>query len=406
MKKFLFALIMLALLAGAIEGSARVGLWWLETSREIVYDPLEFQDMPSYQRDAIDRLTNDKTRTTEYSQSLGWQPKQNVHVSSGRFITNSIRIRHDREFSPQPPADKIRISTFGDSFTAGIGVANSETWQERMMAENGDLEVLNFGVGGYGPDQAYLRFQENPLSQQIVIMGYLTENLHRVVNVYVPFYAGRNAHMPVTKPRFVVENDKLSLIENPIREKQGYNRLLTDYKAALMEYGTHDYYYQERYLAGPLDFLASVKIAKMGLALLNKVPMYDRRGEYNTESDAYRVTTRLFENFREQVLDQGALPVIVVFPTYPNIVHKVKHNVKKYRPLIDWLESNNFVYIDLLEGLLERKGKARIIDLFLKDLHYSPLGHELTAKTLLDFIGQERLINAKARQKLIDAQTY
>ena len=209
-KKSVFALIMILFLVGIIEGIAWTGLWWLEKNREIEYDPMEFKKMPSHQRKAIDRLINNKTRTTEFSRSLGWQPKQSVNVSEGRFITNSIRIRHDREFAPKLPTDKVRISTFGDSFTAGIGVANSETWQEQMMASNKNLEVLNFGVGAYGPDQAYLRYLENPLSQHIVAMGYLTENLHRVISVYVPFYAGRNAHIPVTKPRCVIENDDLA----------------------------------------------------------------------------------------------------------------------------------------------------------------------------------------------------
>jgi len=62
------------------------------------------------------------------------------------------------------------------------------------------------GVGGYGTDQAYLRFKLNTQDKsKVVIMGFLTENIFRNVNQF------RNLlypdHRYALKPRFILDRD-------------------------------------------------------------------------------------------------------------------------------------------------------------------------------------------------------
>ena len=51
---------------------------------------------------------------------------------------------------------KSRINTYGDSFTHGDQVNDGETWQEYLAGHLGE-PIRNFGVGGYGVYQSYLR---------------------------------------------------------------------------------------------------------------------------------------------------------------------------------------------------------------------------------------------------------
>lgn len=51
---------------------------------------------------------------------------------------------------------KVRINTYGDSFTESAQVSDGETWQEYLAGNLGE-PVRNFGVGGYGVYQAYRR---------------------------------------------------------------------------------------------------------------------------------------------------------------------------------------------------------------------------------------------------------
>ena len=52
--------------------------------------------------------------------------------------------------------EECRIATYGDSFIQCHQVSDGETWQETLAAHIGE-PVRNFGVGGYGVYQAYLR---------------------------------------------------------------------------------------------------------------------------------------------------------------------------------------------------------------------------------------------------------
>ena len=51
-----------------------------------------------------------------------------------------------------------RLSCFGDSFTMCHQVSDSETWEEYLAGHLGE-PVRNYGVGGYGVYQAYLRLK-------------------------------------------------------------------------------------------------------------------------------------------------------------------------------------------------------------------------------------------------------
>lgn len=66
-----------------------------------------------------------------------------------------------------------RINTYGDSFTQGHQVSDSETWQEYLAGHLGE-PVRNFGIGGYGVYQAYrrmLREEETPSAAPYVILN-------------------------------------------------------------------------------------------------------------------------------------------------------------------------------------------------------------------------------------------
>lgn len=53
--------------------------------------------------------------------------------------------------------DQPLMAAFGDSFTHCDEVKDAETWEERLAVLL-QKNVYNFGVGGYGTDQAYLKF--------------------------------------------------------------------------------------------------------------------------------------------------------------------------------------------------------------------------------------------------------
>lgn len=93
----------------------------------------------------------------EIDNDLGYQPRPNK--SSFQFKdTNIQRMRATRAYRFIPPEDKLRLAVFGDSFVYGDGELTPKTWPHMLEKEVGNLEVLNFGVSGYGLAQSYQRF--------------------------------------------------------------------------------------------------------------------------------------------------------------------------------------------------------------------------------------------------------
>ena len=91
--------------------------------------------------------------------------------------------------APSPRRGLCVSLLFGDSFVYGNEVSDDDAWCAVLEASSDALEVLNYGVGGYGLDQAFLRFQREgmALHPDVVLIGFTPDDLGRVVNVYRRF---------------------------------------------------------------------------------------------------------------------------------------------------------------------------------------------------------------------------
>jgi hypothetical protein len=154
---------------------------------------LEYQPLPSVlsqaQKNLINARLEDGAPRSAYNPVLGWSTKPLVHTQQVR--TNSQGIRSEHEYSRDVPSHVIRVSAFGDSFTFGSDVANADTWESQLEEQDARFEVLNFGTGAYGLDQAYLKYLQDgvPFHSDIVIIGFMSENIYRNLNVFRPFYS-------------------------------------------------------------------------------------------------------------------------------------------------------------------------------------------------------------------------
>lgn len=95
-------------------------------------------------------------------------------------MDNCITVNRFEPFSCRRTiqyADKpCRINTYGDSFTQCHQVSDGETWQEYLAGHIGE-PIRNFGVGGYGVYQAYLRMLEQEMDPS-------THAEYLVLNIY------------------------------------------------------------------------------------------------------------------------------------------------------------------------------------------------------------------------------
>lgn len=139
----------------------------------------------------------------------------------------------------QEPGSRLPapISAYGDSFTAGFGVEPGSAWSNVLSRMLG-VPIANFGVPGYGTDQAYLRFREQAEDgAEIVLLGVLSENIQRNVNQL------RNFLIPSpqcqTKPRFGLDDQGyLRLVPLPHLTAENYGDFIRNPE----RYLKHDYF--------------------------------------------------------------------------------------------------------------------------------------------------------------------
>ena len=155
----------------------------------------------------------------DHDPMLGW-PAPSA-FDSRDYDTDGAR------YSPShpDPDEKAGISLYGDSFTWSDEVEAADAWSEDLARLAG-CKVANYGVRGYGTDQAYLRFLTNTHDDaDVVVFSFLSENILRNCNQFRGLlYNGQELGL---KPRFVLKNGKPSAIDKPHIPKEQYLDFLT-----------------------------------------------------------------------------------------------------------------------------------------------------------------------------------
>jgi len=392
-KYLLFWVILVVFTYACAEGLCLAGLAVLDKTRHIKYAPLDDFELNADQKAKIRDLLDGKMEYLSFDAGLGWTIKPDAE--KGIYRSNAQGLRAGREYSFDIPDGKTRIAAFGDSYTHGDEVDGAATWQAQMEALDPGLEVLNFGVPGYGLDQAYLRYTKigRAFQADIVLIGYFTTDIYRHVNTFRPYFSNETG-VPLAKPRYRATESGVELIENPIREKEEYRRLLDGDRALLRELGKNDHFYTVQYRVGPWDFLPSVRLIKLWRhydEMVNKKNrIWYRKGKgsiYNHRSEAFMTTLAIMDLFYNDVEAAGAVPVIVIFPAAGDILDYYRTGLKSYDAFLWVLEKADMAYIDLMDGVFAG-ARDRIEDYFV-DSHYSPYGNQQVAETLVGLLPEK-----------------
>jgi hypothetical protein len=390
MKKLLHWTVFLTAQVALLEIVCMVGLSVLER-RHLRYQPILADQLSPRVRGELKKLLEEPPGYLRADSELGWTIREGGEAAP-LYRANVQGIRGDREYSRQPGAGVVRIAAFGDSFTHASQVANADTWEERLTGRLPNLEVLNFGVGGYALDQAYLRYLRDgaQFAPDIVFIGFMSENIRRSVNVFRPFYSAASA--PFSKPRFLLrDGGGVRLLENPLDRRDSYQELLEHPERVLPRLGAHDFYFQRKYRPGRFDRAATVRLAKMARwQLATSGPL--GTDFYDPGSEAFQVTSALFDAFHSAAEQRGSTPVILLFPDQFDVAAQWNDRPRAYRSMIEFLQERGYRFIDLLT-VFERQPEPRSIEDLFRSLHYSPIGNQLIADHLASYLRQEGLLD-------------
>jgi len=368
----------------AVEGGARLALR-LTASR--LGEPIRTtQDIFREQSDRLRALLlPDTTRLLALDPVLGWRYRAGHRDPVNQI--NAQGLRSGRAYSPVPAAGVVRVAVFGDSFVYGNEVSNDDAWPAQIERRYPGIEVLNYGVGGYGVDQAYLRFllEGARLAPRVVVIGFVPDDLGRVVNVYRRFRSNRE--IPLVKPRYVLDGrGRLALLPVPLRTPADYARILAVPRRAI-ELGAHDQWYEPAVYEDPLyDRSGAVRLAtEVWIRARRRYfgrERLVRDGTFNPAATAFRIQIALFRQFADSVRARGARPLVVLFPD-AEAVRAARHGRRTLlASLGEALRAQGLAYLDLTEAFRAAPDGGNPGAWFMPGGHYSPAGNRLVAEWL------------------------
>jgi hypothetical protein len=343
-------------------------------------------------------------RLGKYHSLLGWVLKPDS-VSTNRawefmhlIRTNSKGMRDD-EVSMETKLGMRRILLLGDSFAMGDGVEEDFMFANLLEQRMRDTEVVNMAVSGYGTDQELLSFREygKQYGADIVMLAFTIANDFRNNMSHTQY--------GLKKPRFILDSDVLRLTGAPVPlqksadEKTPAEGSRTHAFHDFLDRGSALYSLIFERLSG-ISWIRT-RWEASGLVYPREDIFYsDQVGILCSDPDvqqamAWRTTLAIISAWQQEVLNTGAVPVLVLIPShlqvYDGVLDRVltKHQLdpesydRDYpnRRLVEYCRKVNLHVIDLLPALTEAAANGNDV-YYRRNPHWNRKGHMLAAQII------------------------
>ncbi len=276
-------------------------------------------------------------KSDDYSEQLGW------------ITTIKERDNTGARISPNT-YNSTCIDMFGDSFTFSADVTSEFAWPAQL-SKLLNCKVNNFGVRGYGSDQATMRHELTKVIAKISVLNHLSENIIRNVNQF------RNLIYPTNtitlKPRYVISDENtLDLIPKPdlnkfdiINSKSLKQKLQNEYFIP----GGLSGIKEKLLFPYTLSFLDTIINHYHVSSKLQSFPKYKKFYDKNHASNALDITYKIMEKFISNSKSKGQLPIITIIPTCRDLEYFQKFGEKPYHSLLSELMDNDILYYDFID---------------------------------------------------------
>jgi hypothetical protein len=315
-----------------------------------------------YNREAIARLQRRALRAASDSGA-------EIYLSSVEGLRSP---QAGISFAGRRPPPRHRIALVGDSFTFGLEVHYEDTWGNQLERVLGpEFQVLNFGVDGYGVDQAYLRYQRDVLAwhPDVVILGVINDDLRRTMCVYA-FLCFPGFEMPFAKPRFTVSGDTLVPRNVPLPPPDS---LFMQAAIADLPFIAYDPSFDPaEWEWHPYDHSYAIRF------VLSKFRRWPVPGPAVTEAALRTVNGEVLRAFVRRAREHGATPIVVFFPSRTAFLPEPQRSPSVAQQV---LSANAIPYVDMTECVSRVSPAERFVT-----LHYSAVTNAAIARCLRDAV--------------------
>lgn len=315
---------------------------------------------------------------------LGWPPPAQI----GTKAYDSAGARPTPAF-PEPGNECVAI--YGDSFTYASDVDHKYAWGN-VLSEKLRCRVANFGVGGYGTDQALLRFLHGKSDpSELVILGIYPHNIMRNVNQNHFFL--NTGDVFKLKPRFILQGDTLRLVDIP-------DFTFDQFAASFQKPG--DFYRHETFRVGSpdgpiqLSFPYILTFAKYFSSERVRHLLFGRPGWLGFLAESHpsrslQITTKIIQKFQDEARRRNKKMLALTFPTPSSINYLKRSGENVLDPLLKKLEYNGIDFLDLHKPLLKKLGGESFCSILGNTTacngHFNAAGNRMVADAVHARIG-------------------
>ena len=290
---------------------------------------------------------------------LGYAPRENATSFNGWWQSNNLGARSRKSISKNILPGMKCIIIFGESLTACSDVPREETWPFFLNNKSKESEFINFGVTGYSMGQCLLRYQilKDKIDYDTILLIFSPRiDLVRDINVLREFLDWEN--YPVL-PRFIVENNKLKLIESPYKtwddffkdNKEGCSEILRNHLRAYDRLYLRDLYEPGSWISRSIFY--KLLITEF-YAFQKKHLIYSLM---KPNSEAMIVSRKIFKTINENSKRDGKMFILVLLPdSYKKDVMVYKNNYlfrKEYDEMASSIEKEGITCIDLMKDFVK-----------------------------------------------------
>lgn len=359
-RKLLKALLLVAIVVIPVEAMSFAAGKFL-AHQTLLYDPERLENYANYlkNRDPV----------------LGWPSRTNF--GQGEFDRSGSRVVPK---FPDPALPSC-VALFGDSFTWGDEVAPEHAYGNVLAGLMG-CRVANYGVGGYGTDQAYLRYSKViDDNAPIVILGHFSDNIIRNINQERGFLTNQPIGL---KPRFTLESNKLKLVSLPTMT-EAEHLSLGSHAQELLPY---DYF-----VPGGSSGIHSLKfpftLSVLGTmqhyriqARVKGYPSYAQFYDPAHPSQALQVTEAILKSFASEARGRNQKPMVLLIPNEKDLRWLRDHGTLPYDELARRLRSAGIIVPEIAEMFNKYLGSRDPCELYTRcrSAHFNPEGYKKLAE--------------------------
>jgi hypothetical protein len=308
-----------------------------------------------------------------YDEVLGWTIGPNRRSADGLYYSSAEGLRAPHEgVSFTKHTRKTRIALVGDSYTFGEDVLYEDSWGHFLEKALGpEFEVLNFGVPGYGVDQAYLRYEKDvrEWKPKVVILSFIPHDTERTMTVYPPLnYPAWE--LPFSKPRLILRGGELKKLNTPTVRPEAIFSTKTVFELPFVEYdkGFRKREWEEKFFH--LSYFAR--------AFTTWLPRWESIAPDVSDEALTSVNASILKAFVRSAEQMGSAPLVVYHPK------------RALDPLSDSSLSRRVL---LKAGVAYTEPTSCLLALppaewFIPKGHYTPQANAAVARCLVNIVRQ------------------